>query len=103
MLAEVMDGGQIALPPALMNQLEWKIGDKLDMIVENGELRLRGAEKLKEKELFYIKDENETDPVLLAFENLAQSCKGAAEEAGFKNEEELQAYLSSFRRKVREG
>ena len=103
MFAEVMDNGQIALPPALMNQLEWKSGDKLNMVVENGELRLRGIEKAKEKEFFYMKDENETDSVLLAFENLAQACKGAAEEAGFKNEEELQAYLSSFRRKVREG
>lgn len=50
MFAEVMDGGRIALPPALMDQLEWKSGDKLDMIVENGELRLRGVEKPRKKE-----------------------------------------------------
>ena len=45
MFAEVMDGGQITLPPAPMNQLEWKSGDKLDIFVENDELRLRGTEK----------------------------------------------------------
>lgn len=58
MFAEVMDGGQITLPPALMNQLEWKSGDKLDIFVENGELRLRGTEKPAKKEFFYIDDEN---------------------------------------------
>ncbi|MBQ9364791.1 MAG: AbrB/MazE/SpoVT family DNA-binding domain-containing protein [Schwartzia sp.] len=42
MLAEIMDNGQIALPPAFMDQLKWKIGDKLNILVENGELRLRG-------------------------------------------------------------
>ncbi|MBR1759783.1 MAG: AbrB/MazE/SpoVT family DNA-binding domain-containing protein [Schwartzia sp.] len=93
MLAEIMGSGQIALPPALMNQLEWKIGDKLNMIVENGELRLRGAEKPAKKEFFYIDNENETNPALLALEELAQACKGAAEEAGFKNEEEAHRYI----------
>lgn len=52
MFAEVMDGGQITLPPALMNQLEWKSGDKLDILVENGELRLRGTEKAEKKSSF---------------------------------------------------
>ena len=49
MFAEVMDGGQITLPSALLNQLEWKYGDKLDIFVENGELRLRGTEKAEKK------------------------------------------------------
>ena len=93
MLAEVMDGGRITLPPALMDQLEWKSGDKLDMVVKNGELRLRGVEKPQKKEYFYIKDENETNPGLLALEELAQACNGAAEEAGFKNEEEAHRYI----------
>ena len=103
MLAEIMDSGQIALPPDLMNQLDWKSGDKLRVSVENGELRLRGVEKSPKKEFFYIDDEDETNPGLLAFEHLAQGCKGAAAEAGFKNEDELQAYLRAFRRKVWEG
>ena len=44
MLAEVMDRGQIALPPALMNQMAWKIGDKLNIFVENGAVRLQGID-----------------------------------------------------------
>lgn len=93
MLAEVLDGGQITLPPALMNQLEWKSGDKLNAFVENGELRLRGTEKTEKKEFFYIDDETETNPGLLALEKAAQAFKGAAEKAGFKNEEEAHRYI----------
>ncbi len=33
MFAEIMDNGQIALPPAFMDQLKWKIGDKLNISV----------------------------------------------------------------------
>ena len=43
MLAEIMENGQIALPPALMNQLEWKSGDKLNAFVEDGQLCLHSA------------------------------------------------------------
>ena len=43
MLAEIMENGQIALPPALMNQLEWKSGDKLNAFVEEGQLCLHSA------------------------------------------------------------
>ena len=103
MFAEVMDGGQITLPSALLNQLEWKSGDKLDIFVENGELRLRGTEKAEKKEFFYIDDKNETNPGLLALEKAAQAFKGAAEEAGFKSEEEAHRYIKEvIRPQVRE-
>lgn len=76
MFAEVMDGGQITLPSALLNQLEWKSGDKLDIFVENGELRLRGTEKAEKKEFFYIDDKNETNPGLLALERQPKRSRG---------------------------
>ena len=44
MLVEVMDRGQIALPPALMNQMEWKTGDKLNVFVESGRLCMESVE-----------------------------------------------------------
>lgn len=46
MLAEVMDNGQIALPPSLMNQLELKSGDKLNVFVENGRLCMESIENI---------------------------------------------------------
>ncbi len=47
MLVEVMDNGQIALPPALMNQMEWKIGDKLNIFVENGRLCMESVANIR--------------------------------------------------------
>ena len=41
-----MDNGQIALPPALMNQLELKSGDKLNVFVENGRLCMESVENI---------------------------------------------------------
>ncbi len=46
MLAEIMDNGHIALPPALMNQLELKSGDKLNIFVENGRLCMESIERI---------------------------------------------------------
>lgn len=61
MFAEVMDGRQITLPSALLNQLEWKSGDKLDIFVENGELRLRGTEKAEKKRVLLYRRRKRND------------------------------------------
>ena len=110
MLAEVMDGGRITLPPALMDQLEWKSGDKLDMIVENGELRLRGVESLHNRDRHNsvtARPEPSTNNELrqhtdwaALFEEYSKSCPDDGKP--LTNDDEVVEYIMKFRRGFRE-
>ena len=82
-IAKVSAKGQITLPVEVRRKLSLKAGDKVLICEENGR--------------FYFENS-----AAVVFENLAQAFEGAAEEAGFRSEEDMQEYMKKeIRKEVR--
>ena len=76
------DKGQITLPISIRKKLQLKAGDKVVILEENGR--------------FYMENS-----ALMAFSKVANDFKGAAIEAGFNSEDEMQDYMQEIRKEVR--
>ncbi len=81
-LARLSRKGQITIPVAIRKKLQLKEGDKVMIFEEGGR--------------FYIEN-----PSLLAFQRVEQAFDGAAKDAGFETEEEMQDYMKEIRKEVR--
>lgn len=81
-VAKISSKGQITIPVAIRNKLNLKSGDKVVMFEENGRIYLENAN--------YV-----------AFTRVQKAFEGAAAEAGFENEEEMQEYMKEIRKEVR--
>ena len=81
-VATISSKGQITIPVSVRRKLKLKTGDKVVIQEENGRF------------FFY-------NAALVAFTRVADAFDGAAEEAGFNNEEELQDYMKEIRKEVR--
>jgi len=77
-LAKITSKGQITLPINVRRSMNLKDGDKVAFIEQNGQYVL-------------------ANPVMLAIRNLQDAFKGAAEEAGLKNMEDVVAMVKTFR------
>ena len=74
--------GQITIPAYVRRKLNLKSGDSIAIQEENGR--------------FYF-----DNAALAAFQRVEKAFEGAAEEAGFKSEDELQEYMLEIRKEVR--
>ncbi len=74
--------GQITIPVSVRNKLKLKAGDKIVIFEENGR--------------FYFENS-----AMLAFKRAENAFAGEAENADFKNEEEMQEYMKEIRKEVR--
>ena len=81
-IATVSDKGQITIPISIRRNLKLKGGDKVVIQEENGRYYFDNA-------------------ALVAFTRVAEAFDGAAKEAGFTSEEELQEYMKDIRKEVR--
>ena len=81
-VAKISSKGQITIPISVRQKLGLKSGDKIVIQEENGR--------------FYF-----DNAALVAFSRVEQEFAGAAEEAGFSSEEEMQAYMREIRKEVR--
>jgi len=81
-VAKISSKGQITIPISIRNKLHLNTGDKVIILEENGR--------------FYL--ENSAN---IAFRHVEEGFRGAAEEAGFRNEDELQAYLQEIQEETR--
>lgn len=81
-VATISSKGQITIPVSVRRKLKLKTGDKVVIQEENGRFFFDNA-------------------ALVAFTRVADAFDGAAEEAGFNNEEELQDYMKEIRKEVR--
>ena len=81
-VAKISSKGQITIPISVREALKLKTGDKVVIQEENGR--------------FYF-----DNAALVAFSRVEQAFDGAAEEAGFSSEEEMQAYMKEIRKDVR--
>jgi AbrB family looped-hinge helix DNA binding protein len=81
-VAKMSSKGQITIPVSVRNKLNLKAGDKVVIIEENNR--------------FYFENS-----AMLAFKRAEEAFSGAAEEAGFKSEEEMQDYMREIRKEVR--
>lgn len=81
-IAKVSSKGQITIPASVRKALRLKSGDKIVIQEENGR--------------FYF-----DNAALVAFQRVEQAFEGAAAEAGFHSEEELQEYMNDIRKEVR--
>lgn len=81
-VAKISSKGQITVPLSVRKKLKLKEGDKILILEENGR--------------FYIENS-----ALAAFERVAENFSGAAREAGFETEEEMQEYMKEIRKEVR--
>ncbi len=81
-LAKLSSKCQITIPVEIREKLNIKAGDKIVFLEENGKIYL-------------------DNPAGLAFTRVAQACEGAAAEAGFQSEEDMQSYLAEVRKEVR--
>ena len=79
---KLSDKGQITLPISIRKKLQLKAGDKVVILEENGR--------------FYMENS-----ALMAFSKVANDFKGAAIEAGFNSEDEMQDYMQEIRKEVR--
>ena len=80
--ARITDKGQVIIPKTVRAGLRLKNGDKVIF--------------KREGDRFYIANAAQT-----AFDEVIDAFRGAANEAGFKSEEELQEYMKEIRREVR--
>ena len=78
-IAKLTSKGQITLPIAVRKKLKLKSGDQVVIQEENGR--------------FYF-----DNAALVAFTRIEQAFDGAAEEAGFANEQALQDYVEELRK-----
>ena len=74
--------GQITIPISVRQKLRLKSGDKIVILEENGR--------------FYF-----DNAALVAFSRVEREFDGAAEQAGFASEEDLQEYMKDIRKEVR--
>ena len=81
-IAKISSKGQITIPISIRNRLHLSAGDKVLILEERGR--------------FYI--ENAAN---VAFQHVEEGFRGAAAEAGFKNEEEMQNYMKELREELR--
>ena len=81
-VATISSKGQITIPVSVRKKLRLKTGDKVVIQEENGRFFFDNA-------------------ALVAFTRVADAFEGAAEDAGFSNEEELQDYMKEIRKEVR--
>ncbi len=81
-IAKISSKGQITIPISVRNRLNLNTGDKVLIFEENGR--------------FYI--ENAAN---VAFQHVEENFRGAAAEAGFRNESEMQDYLKEIREELR--
>lgn len=81
-ITKLSDKGQITLPISIRKKLQLKAGDKVVILEENGR--------------FYMENS-----ALMAFSKVANDFKGAAIEAGFNSEDEMQDYMREIRKEVR--
>ena len=81
-VAKVSDNGRVILPPDVRKKLKVKDGDRVEFAEENGRIYVMNAG-------------------LSAYRQLVKDFEGAAEKAGFHNEEELMDYLHDFRQEYR--
>ena len=81
-IAKISSKGQITIPVSIRKKLRLKSGDKVVIQEENGR--------------FYF-----DNAAFVAFTRVEQAFDGAAEEAGFSSEEEMQEYMNGIRQEVR--
>lgn len=81
-IAKISSKGQITIPISVRNRLHLDTGDKVLILEENGR--------------FYIEN-----AVNMAFQRVEEGFHGAAAEAGFRSEEEMQDYVSEIRKERR--
>ncbi len=81
-VAKISSKGQITIPASVRRKLRLKSGDKIVIQEENGR--------------FYF-----DNAALVAFTRVEQAFDGAASEAGFSSEEEMQEYMKEIRKEVR--
>ena len=80
-IAKISSKGQITLPISVRKKLKLKSGDQVVIQEENGR--------------FYF-----DNAALVAFTRIEQAFDGAAEEAGFANEQALQDYVEEMRKET---
>lgn len=81
-IATLSSKGQITIPISVRKRLKLKSGDKIVIQEENGR--------------FYF-----DNAAYVAFARVAEAFEGAAEQAGFKSEEDMQEYMQDIRKEVR--
>jgi AbrB family looped-hinge helix DNA binding protein len=81
-ISKISSKGQITIPISVRNKLNLKTGDKVVIFEDNGR--------------FYLENS-----AMLAFERVEKAFEGAAKEAGFQTEEEMQEYMKEIRKEVR--
>ena len=81
-IAKISGKGQITIPVSVRQALRLKSGDKVVIQEENGR--------------FYF-----DNAALVAFRRIEQEFDGAAADAGFNSEEDMQEYMKSIRKEVR--
>ncbi len=82
-VAKISSKGQITIPISVRQALKLKSGDKVVIQEENGR--------------FYF-----DNAALVAFTRAEQAFAGAASQAGFSSEDEMQEYMKEIRKEVRE-
>lgn len=80
-IAKISSKGQITLPISVRKKLKLKSGDQVVIQEENGR--------------FYF-----DNAALVAFTRIEQAFDGAAEEAGFADEQALQDYVEELRKET---
>ena len=81
-IAKISSKGQITIPVSIRERLHLKSGDKIVIQEENGR--------------FYF-----DNAALVAFTRIETAFDGAAKEAGFDDEEDMQKYMLDIRKEVR--
>ena len=81
-IAKISSKGQITIPVSVRNRLHLNTGDKVLILEENGR--------------FYIEN-----AVNMAFKRVEEGFCGAAAEAGFQSEKEMQDYVREIREERR--
>jgi AbrB family looped-hinge helix DNA binding protein len=81
-ISKISSKGQITIPISVRNKLNLKTGDKVVILEDNGR--------------FYLENS-----AMRAFERVGEAFEGAAQEAGFRSEEDMQEYMKEIRKEVR--
>ena len=81
-VAKISSKGQITIPVSVRQALRLKSGDKIVIQEENGR--------------FYF-----DNAAFVAFTRVKNAFDGAAAEAGFASEDDMQEYMKDIRKKVR--
>lgn len=81
-VATISSKGQITIPISVRKKLKLNSGDKVVIQEENGR--------------FYF-----DNAALVAFARISKAFDGAAKEAGFETEEQMQEYMKGIKKEVR--